>query len=811
MLDLSRLKLKRGSCLPDLQDLPNSGTLFRMTHSLNRIAVLGAGTMGAQIAAHLANVEIRTLLLDLPSDGPDRSLVARRALENLHKMEPRPFYTPEKARFIEVGNFEDDLSRLADCDWILEAVVEKLEVKKDLWRRVDAVRRPETIVSTNTSGLPVSRIAEGRSEDFRRHWLGTHFFNPPRYMKLLEIVPGPDTLPGLVNTVAFVGDRLLGKGIVIAKDRPNFIANRIGSFVAMKTIALMQELELTIEEVDALTGPAIGRPRTGTFRLADLVGVDVMVDVSRNLFENLPDDPWRELYRPPAFMEEMVLRDLRGRKSGQGFYKKQGDQFLALDPATLDYRPPQKPAIPSMEMARNETHPVRRIETLLAAGDKAAAFLWPFLRDTFLYSAQRVPEITDEFYQIDRAMRWGFNWDLGVFELWQALGTERVAERVEKEGGELPGWIRDVLSQPQQSFYTLGDRHELFFDLHSRQYQVLPDEPEKIRLELLRRREKVIASNPGASLIDLGDGATCLEFHSKMNAIGGDIVEMAGRALEEVEKNFLGLVVGNQGRDFSVGANLMLLLLEAQEGNWEEIDRMIRAFQHMTQSFRSCPRPVVATPFQRVLGGGVEVCMGCDAQVAAAETYMGLVEVGVGLIPAGGGTKEMLVRHTWEFRDDAADCFPGVRRAFEIIGLARVGRSAEEARRFRFLSPTDGIEVHSERLLHRAKERVLKMVGEGYSPPQPDPSVPVLGAPGLARLKVGLHLMQRAGHISDHDALIGSKLAYVLCGGDLNHPTTVPESYLMDLEREAFLSLCGERKTLERIQHTLSTGKPLRN
>ncbi|MFQ5928789.1 MAG: 3-hydroxyacyl-CoA dehydrogenase/enoyl-CoA hydratase family protein [Acidobacteriota bacterium] len=783
-----------------------------MTHTLNRVAVLGAGTMGAQIAAHFANVGIKTLLLDLSSEGSDRSALARRAVEQLSSMKPAPLYSPEKVSFIEVGNFEDDLPGLSFYEWIIECVVEKLEVKRQLWERVEAHRRPGTIVSTNTSGLPVEKIAEGRSEDFQKHWLGTHFFNPPRYMKLLELIPGSSTLPSVVETVAFVADRFLGKGIVIAKDRPNFVANRVGSFVAMRAMELMQELDLNIEEVDALTGPVIGFPRTATFRLADLVGIDIMLDVAENLYENVPEDPWRESFRPSSLMTQLVERDWKGRKTGQGFYKKEGEEILVVDPKTLEYRSRRKPNLPSVEMVRNETDTVKRIQNLLKSQDKAGAFLWPLFRDIFVYSAGRVPEITEEYYQIDRAMRWGFNWELGPFELWQALGAKEIAERIRQDEKELPEWVDELFKEPPNGFYTMGADHQLFFDLGSREYQVLSQNPNKIQLTILEQQDKVIRSNAGASLVDLGDGVACLEFHSKMNAIGADIVGLARWAVDEVKKNFLGLVIGNQGRDFSVGANLMLLLLEAQEGNWEEIDQMVRAFQNVNMSFRYSAKPVVAAPFQRVLAGGAEVCLGCDAVVASAETYIGLVEVGVGLVPAGGGTKEMLIRHVREAQSlPGVDLLPGVRKAFETIGRAEVSRSGEDAKRLRFLRPDDLIEIHPDRLLSSAKQEVLRLAEVGYIEPEPHENIPVLGNSGLAVLKVGIHLMKQAEYISEHDALIGEKLAYILTGGDLNHRTNVSEQYLLDLEREAFLALCGEKKTLERIQYTLKTGKPLRN
>ena len=783
-----------------------------MKHSLDRVAVLGAGTMGSQIAGHLANVGIPTLLLDLPSPGTDRNATARSALKRLSVMQPAPLYSPGKARFLEIGNFEDDLEKLGDCDWIIECVLERIDVKRELLKLVETHRKPGTIVSTNTSGLPVAQVAEGRSEDFRKHWLGTHFFNPPRYMKLLELIPTKDTLAHVLETVAYVADHLLGKGIVVAKDRPNFVANRIGSFVAVRAVELMQEQELTIEEVDMLTGPLIGFPKTATFRLADLVGIDILLDVIGNLHWNLPDDPWRESFRPPPLLKELVKRDWKGRNSGQGFYKKKGKEILVLDPQSFEYQDRKKPTFASVDMVRQEPDTVKRIQALLTSEDKVSAFLWPFFRDTFLYAAERVPEITDEFYQIDRAMRWGFNWELGPFELWQSLGTGVILQRMRDDEREIPEWVSELQQQAEQGFYTLGADQQLFFDLNSHQYQILPQDQDKIQLTVLKGRDHVIRSNAGASLIDLDDGVACLEFHSKMNAIGGDIVQLAKSSIEEVGKNFLGLVVGNQGKDFSVGANLMLLLLEAREGNWKEIDFMVRAFQDVCMSFRHSDSPVVAAPFQRVLGGGTEICLGCDSVVASAETYMGLVEVEVGLVPAGGGTKEMLLRYIEECRSvKKADLMPRIRKAFETVGRAKYSRSAEEAKRLRYLRSGDLIEVNPDRLLSSAKQRVIDLAQSGYKQPELDQAIPVAGNSGLSVLKVGIHLMQQAGYISEHDALIGRKLAGILTGGDLNHPTEICEQYLLDLEREAFLSLCGQRKTLERIQHTLRTGKPLRN
>ncbi len=777
---------------------------------LRRATVLGAGTMGAQIAAHLANAGISSWLLDLPSSGRDRSELARRSLQVLARMKPSPLYTPEAIELIEVGNFEDHLDQVSNCQWVIEAVAEDLEIKRALWAKVDPLLPPDTIASTNTSGLPVSQISRGRSEGFQEHWLGTHFFNPPRYMKLLEVIPTAQTLPEVVETVTQLAERRLGKGVVIAKDRPNFIANRIGCFAALRAMELMQELDLTLEEVDELTGPLIGRPRTGTFGLADLIGLDVLVAVADNLYENLPDDPWRKHFRVPDFLHQMVSQDWKGRKSGQGFYRKSREgEILALNLQTMQYGSRKKPAIASLDVLRNKADRATRLRALIQAQDQAGAFLWPFSRDTLLYAADCIPEVTDCLPDMDRAMRWGFNWELGPFELWQEVGTQAVAGRALQEGAELASWVTRLLHEPQKDFYLHEPSGKRFFDASKNRYLDLALDPEKIQLEIWKNRQPVIDSNPGASLIDLGEGVACLEFHSKMNTVGPDLVELAARALDEVERNFIGLVIGNQGANFSAGANLLLLLLEAQQQNWEEIDRMIRSFQQMNLRFQEAPFPVIAAPFQRVLGGGAEICLACDALVATSETYFGLVEVGVGLVPAGGGCKEMLIRHL--DRESGSDPVPGVQRAFEIIGRATVSSSAHEARRLRFLRATDDIEVHPDRLLFRARGKVLSMAKAGYLPPQSNRNIQLVGDRGLAVLKISIHLLRRAGYLSDYDTTIAGKLAHILTGGDINHSFEAPERYLLELEREAFLSLVGQRKTLERIQHTLKTGKPLRN
>jgi 3-hydroxyacyl-CoA dehydrogenase len=613
-------------------------------------------------------------------------------------------------------------------------------------------------------------------------------------------------------------DERLGKGVVVAKDRPNFIANRIGTFGALVTIQAMLEDGYSIEEVDKITGPAVGRPKTATFRTFDLVGLDVLAHVVKNLGENLPEDPERAMFVMPEFVGKMIGRGLLGNKTKAGFYRRQKGEadkreIWTLDTATLDYRPAQKVKIPSLEMAKNIEDTAERIKTLVWSKDRAGTFLWKTFSRTLCYAADRIPEIADTVVEIDRAMQWGFNWELGPFEAWDAIGVEKSVAKLKEEGRSVPANVQKLLDAGAKSFYKQENGQRFYFDFPSAQYVPAADPPGTIILKSLKDRTGVIKRNSGASLVDLGDGVACLEFHSKMNSIGGDTLEMLKIALNEVEKNFVGLVVGNQGQNFSVGANLMLMLMEAQDENWEELDMIGRFFQQSVMSLRYSPKPVVVAPFQMVFGGGCEMVLHADRARASAETYIGLVEVGVGIIPAGCGTKEMLVRAMDSIPSDMkdADPFPFVKRAFETIALAKVATSAEEARDLGFLSTDDSISMNRDRLIADAKKEVQALAASGYVQPQRRTDILALGNPALATLKLGVHMMKRAGYISDHDALIGEKLARILTGGDLNHTTRVSEQYLLDLEREAFLSLIGTRKTQDRIAHMLKTGKPLRN
>ena len=739
---------------------------------IRNVAVLGAGTMGAQIAAHFANAGVPALLLDITPAAAADGLKRARALK------PDPFFTPDSWKLISTGGFDEDMARLADFDWIMEAVVERLDVKRSLLEKVDRVRRAGSIVSSNTSGIPIAVLGEGRSDDFRRHWLGTHFFNPPRYLQLLEVIPGPETLPEVVEEVKEFADHRLGKGVVVAKDSPNFIGNHIALYGVLRILEKLAAGEYTPEEVDAITGPSIGRPKSATLRTLDLAGVDILGHVVTNLRERLGAKAGSDWNMPP-FVSQMLERGLTGEKAGQGFYKrvkKSGgeSEILTLDPATLEYRPRKSARIGSLDAAASITDTRERVRTLFNSKDKAGQLLRDTLAPTLEYTARVTPEIAHSPDDVDRVMRWGFGWELGPFELMDAIGLDGA------------GTARSA----RPSLPPAGPGLEL--------------------LRSAKDRSGVVKKNAGASLVDLGDGVLCVEFHSKMNAIGADTIQMLQAGVREASRNFKALVVGNEAPHFSAGANLMLVLLEAQEENWDDIDLIIRAFQQATMALKYADVPVVVATHGLALGGGCEIALHGNRVQAAAETYMGLVEVGVGLIPAGGGTKEMTMRAVEQLPPGATDFLPTIQRAFETIAFAKTSTSGPDAIRLGYLRPVDSVTMNKERLIADAKTHALLRVDEGYHPPAQKP-VPVGGDAVLAPLKLGVHLAWRAGRISDHDALIGRKLATIMAGGTLPHPSTVSEQQLLDLEREAFLSLLGERKTLERIQHTLKTGKPLRN
>jgi 3-hydroxyacyl-CoA dehydrogenase len=801
---------------------------------IRKVAVLGAGTMGARLAAHLANASVPCLLLDIVPEklAPDeqakgltlesppvRNRLARAGLDAALKSRPAAFFVPESARLITLGNFADDLGQLKDCDWIIEAVMEDLAVKRALLEKIQAVRSPGSIVSSNTSGISISSIAAGFDEEFRRHLLGAHFFNPPRYLRLLEIIPTAETLPEAARAISHFGDVVLGKGIVVAKDTPNFIANRIGTFTTLTALRMMDEDGYTIEEIDTLTGPVLGMPKSATFRTLDIVGLDVLAHVVKNLRETLPQDECRALFQVPGFVDQMLQRRLLGDKTGQGFYKKvkgksgEESEILTLDLATFDYRARQRASFPSFELARNIEDLRERVKILFQAPDRAGQFYRKLFSDAFHYAAMRVPEIADDIVSIDNALKWGFGWEMGPFELWDARGVELIVDDWIKAKRSLPPLVEKLRATGGKSFYVQADGTTTYFDMASAGHRPLPERPGVILLPALKARKKEVKKNAGASLIDLGDGVLCLEFHSKMNTVGGDTIQMVHAGLKALGENFDAMVIGNQGPNFCIGANLMLVLTAIQEGDWDEVNLAVRAFQNANMALKYAPKPVVAAPFGLTLGGGTEICLHSIRVRAAAETYMGLVEAGVGLIPAAGGTKEMLLRALDGVpADPEADPFTFVKEVFLNIGMAKVSTSGEEARRLRYLSPQDSISMNRDRQIADAKQLALDLVRLGYRPGRPRTDIRALGQPAFTKMKLGLHLMRRAEYISDYDVVVATQLAKVLSGGgEFTSPQLVSEQYLLDLEREAFLSLCGQKKTVERIQFTLKKGKPLRN
>lgn len=792
--------------------------------------------MGARIAAHLANAGVACFLLDiiphelnpaekkkgLTLESPAvRNRIVLAGLDAAKKSRPAAFFTPETWRLITPGNFEDNLDWCGQADWIVEAVAEDLEIKRKLFERLEAFRKPGAIVTSNTSGLPIRLIAEGRSDDFQRHWAGTHFFNPPRYMKLVELIPGPKTRSEVLEALGEICDLRLGKGVVIGKDTPNFIANRIGTFSVLNVLRQMQALDMTIEEVDACTGPAIGQPKSATFRTADIVGLDVLVHVVRNIYENAPADESREMYRVPPLVEEMMKRGWLGEKTGGGFYKrvKKGDdsEILTLDWHTMEYRPRRKAKFGSIEAGKAIEETRDRLRALVApglddkGGDKANRLLWSTLSETCLYAARRMPEVANSIVDVDRAMHWGFAWELGPFEVWDAIGVERMAKAIEGQGKPVPPLVEEVLRSPKKSFYEIEKDRTSYFDLASGSRKSVEEPAGFIILKSLKERTRVVQENSGASLIDLGDGVVCCEFHGKMNAIGGDIVAMIQAGVKRLGSEFDAMVIANQAANFSVGANLMMLLIGAQEGEWDDIHLAVRQFQRCNMAIKYAPGPVVVAPQGLALGGGCEISLHGARIHAAAEAYMGLVETGVGLIPGGGGTKEMLIRaNEHAAGGEDLDLFHALKPVFETIAMAKVSTSGEEARSLGFLRPSDLIAMNRDRQVADVKQTALAMVRAGYHPPAPS-EVRVLGEEFLAGAKLAIHMMVRGEYATAHDAVVARKLAYILAGGSITAPQNVSEQYLLDLEREAFVSLCGERKTQERIAHTLKTGKPLRN
>ncbi|HUK13593.1 MAG TPA: 3-hydroxyacyl-CoA dehydrogenase/enoyl-CoA hydratase family protein [Thermoanaerobaculaceae bacterium] len=805
-----------------------------MRRRIHKVGVLGAGVMGSGIAAHLANAGISSLLLDIVprelspedekaglkrSDRRFRDKLALAGVEAIRTSKPALIYSKRFLPLISVGNFEDDWAKLAECDWIIEVVVERLDVKQQVFARVDEVRRPGTIVSSNTSGLPIRKMVEGRSADFRRNFLVTHFFNPVRYMRLLEVVTGEDTDPEVAAFITEFGQFLLGKGIVRGKDTPNFVANRIGVYGIMATIHAMIEMGYQIDEVDAITGPAMGRPKSASFGTTDLVGLDTMAHVVRTLREDCPDDEGQPVFVMPEFVERMLANKQLGRKTKAGFFKREkgpkGENVdYVLDWTTGQYRLKAKPDAPSLKAAKGIHDPGARIRTLAHADDRAGRFAWRLLRDALAYSSRRLGEISETIVDIDNGLKWGFNWELGPFETWDALGVGETVERMRAEGVEPAAWVTAMLAGGHESFYRAGEQGPEYFDPRTHGYVALERPASFIVLKELKRRAPVVFGNPGASVVDLGDGIACIEFHSttqpKLNPVDEQIMAVMHKGIEIAERDFRGLVVHHQGEQFCAGANLLMILEGAMSQQWRAIDAMVRTFQGMTMGLRHARVPVVTAPFGYTFGGGAEITMGGDRVCALAETYMGLIEVGVGLVPAGGGHVFMLERVLEGVDEPILSNLPFLRKGFEAIAMAKVSTSAEEARELRYLRPVDHIELNRDRQLWTAKRMALAMADEGYRTPLPRFfSLP--GREGLATIEMLLHNMKVTHWISSHDEKIARHVGNILCGGDTTIHNPVPAQAILDLEREAFLSLCGEPKSQERIKYMLLNNKPLRN
>ncbi len=808
-----------------------------MKRSVKKAAVLGAGVMGAAIAGHLANVGIPTYLLDIvpPSLNPDeekagltlesprvRNRFAVNGISNLLKARPAPLYVPENAALLTPGNFEDNMNWLSECDLVIEAVVERLDIKQTLFEKVESNWKPGSIVATNTSGLSINKMIEGRSAEFKKHFIGMHFFNPPRYMRLLEVIPARETLPEVLEFTVDFGERVLGKGVVVCKDTPNFVANRIGVYSMCATIKAMQEFGLGVDEVDDLTGPVMGHPKSASFRTLDMVGLDVMMHVAKTVYDFAEDPKEKAVFEAVPFLQKMLENKWLGDKTGQGFYKKvksdKGREILVLDYNTMEYRPKAKANFGSLSTAKMSKKTEKQFKALVTGSDKAAQFAWKVTKQQLLYAANLLGVIADDIQSIDQAMKWGFNWEFGPFEAWDILGVPAVVDRLKAEGETIPKVVEDLLASGRTSFYEKKDGVRQFFD-----WKTKSDVQEKfgdnvIFLAPLKEQNKVIKSNDGASLIDIGDGVVCLEFHCKANAIGSDIVEMMNFSVKEVEKNYEGLVIANYGQHFSVGANLMLVMMYAEAQEWDELDLMVREFQNANMRLKYCKKPVVAAPHSMALGGGCEIVMHSHRVAAYAESYIGLVEVGVGLVPGGGGVKELAFRAAETDPPVPANVKTGgtntvqpmINRAFEHIATARVATSAPEAISLGFIRDCDTkVITNRDHLIGEAKKMVLDIAPE-FKPPVPK-TIKALGAPGQAAIEVGVKTMLWGRYISEHDALIACKVAGILTGGGVTPGTPVTEQNLLDLEREAFLSLLGEQKTIDRIRHMLITNKPLRN
>ncbi|MEQ8414613.1 MAG: 3-hydroxyacyl-CoA dehydrogenase/enoyl-CoA hydratase family protein [Imperialibacter sp.] len=800
-----------------------------MNRVIKKVAVLGSGVMGSRIACHFANIGVQVLLLDIvPKELSDdekkkgltmehplvRNRIVNTALQTAIFSKPAPLFDSRKASLVKTGNFDDDMKSIAECDWVMEVVVENLDIKRKVYDQVEKFRKPGTLVTSNTSGIPIHLMAEGRTEDFRKHFAGTHFFNPPRYLRLLEIIPTPATDPKVVDFLMHYGDLYLGKETVLCKDTPAFIANRIGVYSLMSGMHVVEKMGLTVGEVDRMTGPIIGRAKSATFRTMDVVGLDTTVNVSRNLLQGLPKDESKDTFKLPKIVEELYNKKWWGDKTKQGFFKKtvseKGEkEILELNLKTFEYGPRTKASFKSLEEVKDIESVKERLPKLINATDKAGEFYRATFYDVFRYCSMRIPEIADELYKIDQAVCAGFAWELGPFETWDLVGVKATAEKMKAAGMEVAPWVHDMLAAGNTSFYKFEKGQKLYYDIPSKAYKPIPGKEGLIILDAFKEN-KVVWSNAGATLYDIGDGILDLEFHTKMNALGQEVIEGINLAIAKAEENHRGLVIGNEGANFSAGANLAMLFMYASDQEFDEIDLMIRQFQTTMMRARFSSVPVISAPSGMALGGGCELSLHCDAIQAHAETYIGLVEFGVGLIPAGGGTKEMTLR--------ASDSYaPGdpelnhLQEYFMTIATAKVATSAHEGKALGYIKPSDEITLNRARLLADAKMKAIELSEAGYTQPLERKDIKVHGQSSLALFEAGITGMLYGRYISEHDALIARKLGYIMSGGDLSSPTEVSEQYLLDLEREAFLSLTGEPKTVERIHSILFKGKPLRN
>ena len=800
-----------------------------MNRKIRKVAVLGSGVMGSRIACHFANIGIEVLLLDIvpkelteqekakgvKADNKNfKNKIVNEALLNAIKANPSPLYDKSFEKRITTGNFDDNFKDLGNYDWIIEVVVENLKIKQSVFEKVELFRKPGTIISSNTSGIPIHLMADGRSEDFKKHFCGTHFFNPPRYLKLLEIIPTQHTDSKIIDFLMHYGDLHLGKTTVLCKDTPAFIANRVGIYSIMASLKVMEELDLNVDDVDKLTGPVIGRPKSATFRTADVVGLDTLIKVANNLFAGLPNDEGKDVFNLPPFINQLDEKKWYGDKSGQGFYKKTKSkegktEILTLNLKTFDYEMPKKSKFGTLDQTKSIEQVKDRYKVLVKGTDKAGEFYKKTFSSIFAYVSNRIPEISDELYRIDQAIEAGFGWDYGPFATWDAIGVKEMIPIMESLNFKPAQWVYDMTSSGANSFYKLENGKKLFYDIPSKTYKEIPGAQSFIILDNLRSNKK-IWGNSGATVLDLGDGIINLEFHTKMNTMGSEVIEGIHKALTLAENDFRGLVIGNDAPNFSAGANLAMLLMFAIDQEYDEIDLMIRQFQKTMMRVRYSSIPVVVAPHGLSLGGGCEITLHADKVQAYAETYIGLVEFGVGLIPAGGGTKEFTLRVS-DAMEEGDLQLNSLKNAYMHIATAKVATSAHEARQMGILRHGDGITINSNRLIADAKNAAILLAEEGYSQPKERKDIKVLGKAGLGMFYAGAYSMYSGKYISAHDKLISEKLAYIMCGGDLSSPTMVSEHYLLDLEREAFLSLTGEKKTLERIQSILTTGKPLRN